>query len=155
MARILKVFAYGKEQAQVGEYGTVFAKYDAFVLLEPARGKTALLMARFPVEDLTGQYELNLGPGLKVRMGPSGTAVPGRKTARATRAPSAGYHHYLVQFAGPVKPQWLGGVRRAGGQMREVYRDFTYVVRANARGVAAITNLRYVRWVGQIGRAHV
>ena len=153
MARILKVFAYGNEQAQVREYGTVIAQYDAFVVLEPARGKTGLLLARFPVEDITHQYELNLGAGLRLGVSAAGAAAAGRKTARATRAPSPGYHHYLVQFAGPVKSQWLSAVKRAGGQVREVYRDFTYVVRANGRGVAAISNLRYVRWVGHLPHA--
>lgn len=150
MARILKVFAYGGEQDRIGEYGTILARYDAFVLLEPARGKTSLLMVRFPVEDITPQYDLNLGGGIRIGAGTSRGPAAGRKAARATRAPSPGYHHYLVQFAGPVKAAWLAGVRRAGGQVRELYRDFTYVVRANARGVTAISGLRYVRWVGHL-----
>jgi serine protease AprX len=41
-------------------------------------------------------------------------------------------------------------VAAAGGQPRELYRDFTYIVRANAKGVAAIRALPFVRWVGHL-----
>ena len=61
-----------------------------------------------------------------------------------------GPHHYLVQFKGPIKAQWLKGVERAGGEPREPYKDFTYVVRADDAAIAKIASAKYVRWVGHL-----
>ena len=148
MARILKVFAQRKEQRSLGGYGTVIALYDAFAIVEVARGKGAALNARFPCEDLTRQYKLDLGGRLVVPSGPAAKQGAGR--SGPTRMPSPGYHHYLVQFVGPVKRSWLSRVTGVGGAPRELYCDFTYVVRANARTVAAIEALPFVRWVGHL-----
>ena len=61
MARMLKVFAQGPEQKSLGDYGTVIARYDAFAIVEVARGKGAALTSRFPCEDITRQYDLAFG----------------------------------------------------------------------------------------------
>jgi subtilisin family serine protease len=148
MARILKVFAQGEEQRSLGEFGTIIAHYDAFAIVEVARGKGAALHSRFPCEDLTRHYVLDLGGRRGV---PPGTAAKhGAIRPGSTRMPGAGYHHCLVQFVGPVKRNWLSRVTAAGGGLRELYRDFTYIVRANAKAVAAIEALPFVRWVGHL-----
>ena len=148
MTRILKVFAHAGEQRALGAFGTVIAHYDAFAVVEVTRGKGAALNARFPCEDITRHYELELGGRRGVPSGPS--AKHGARRSGPTRIPDPGYHHYLVQFVGPVKRNWLSRVTNAGGALRELYRDFTYIVRANAKSLAAIEALPFVRWVGHL-----
>jgi len=148
MARFLKVFAQGPEQKSLAEYGAVIARYDAFAIVEVARGKGAALSSRFPCEDLTSLYKVSLGGKRTVPPG-SGTTRTARRSG-PTKMPSPGYHHYLVQFVGPVKRAWLSRVTSAGGALRELYSDFTYIVRANAKGLAAIEALSCVRWVGHL-----
>ncbi len=148
MARILKVFAHGDEQATLGAYGTVIAHYSAFAVIELARGRGAALQARFPCEDITHQYTLDVSGRRIVPSGPSAKRHNDRSVP--PRTPSPGPHHYLVQFVGPVKRNWLARVTAAGGALRELYRDFTYIVRANGRAVATIAALPFVRWVGHL-----
>src|SRR6266496_1402970 len=149
MARILKVFAQGPEQRSLADYGDVIARYDAFAIVEVARGKGVSLRSQFPCEDITAQYDLAFG-GRRAAPPPGAAAKSVTKRAGPTRAPTPGYHHYLVQFVGPVKRGWLARITAVGGGVRELYRDFTYVVRANARTVAAIEALPFVRWVGHL-----
>ena len=73
------------------------------------------------------------------------STIEGPAARKATRMPDTGWHHYLVQFVGPVKRNWLARVRAAGGEPRELYRDFTYIVRANAKALARIEALPFVR----------
>ena len=149
MARILKVFAQRPEQKALREYGEVIAQYDAFAIVEVARGKGAALIARFPCEDITDLYKLDLGGKRQVPPGHAAKLSATRRTG-PTKVPDAGFHHYLVQFIGPVKRGWLARVAATGGLMRELYSDFTYIVRANGKGVAAIEALPFVRWVGHL-----
>ncbi len=149
MARILKVFAPGPEQKLLADYGAVIAGYDAFAIVEVARGKRAALTSRFPCEDITSQYDLAFG-GKRAAPPPGAAAKSVMRRSGPTKAPSPGHHHYLVQFVGPVKKGWLARITAVGGGVRELYRDFTYVVRADARTVAAIEALPFVRWVGHL-----
>src|SRR5262245_56584006 len=127
MPRVLKVFAQGNDQRLLADYGQVLAGYDAFAIVEPARGNATALRRRFPTEDISAQYALPV--------------------AAPSKGPTQRAHHYLVQFVGPVKRQWLARVKRQGGELREPYSDFTYVVRANLAVVEALRTLPFVRWV--------
>ncbi|MBI4649934.1 S8 family serine peptidase, partial [Candidatus Desantisbacteria bacterium] len=62
----------------------------------------------------------------------------------------SGRHHYLVQFTGPIKEEWLKAVKNTGGEPREPFADFTYVVRADELILEKIKNLPFVRWIGHL-----
>jgi hypothetical protein len=55
-----------------------------------------------------------------------------------------------VQFAGPIKDSCLHGVKRAGGEPRQLWANFTYVVRSDDAAIAKIAALPYVRWTGHL-----
>jgi hypothetical protein len=55
-----------------------------------------------------------------------------------------------VQFAGPVKKQWLAAARRLGAEPRELYQDFIYVVRADLATARAVAALPCVLWVAHL-----
>jgi serine protease AprX len=138
--RTLKVFAPPALQKEVGTLGRVIAHYDAFVVVDVDAAAARVLARRFPYEDMAAQYRV------RVRGREFDPLAPRRRTP-ATDAPIDGApHHYLVQFVGPVKPQWLSAVVRAGGVPRRSMGGFCYVVQADGRAWKRIQRLPFVRW---------
>jgi len=151
--RILKVFASGPEQAKLRERFEPVATYDAFVVLEVSEADAAALAASHLVEDITGEYAIRLADRVIDTSVPRVDATGKRRphpAYRATRTPSPGAHHHLVQFVGPIKESWLKGVAKAGGEPRTSAGGFTWIVRASDAGVRKISALPYVRWVGHL-----
>ena len=54
----------------------------------------------------------------------------------------------IVQFRGPIKPEWLTGLRRAGIEPVQYIHPFSYVVWADERSLAAGRSQSPVRWAG-------
>jgi hypothetical protein len=153
MNRILKVFAAGDEQERLAEKLHILERYDAFVLAEATPAVAKRIARDNLTEDITSQYEI------PVAAGTIDTSIPRIDAEGVTRAHPAyrrgrslpaGPHHYLVQFAGPIKDSWVRGVKRAGGEPRQLWDNFTYVVRADDAGIAKIAALPYVRWTGHL-----
>ncbi len=153
MTRMLKVFASEGEREQLAEQLDILERYDAFVVAQ-APPATAKRIARdHLVEDITDQYEIPVGAGTidtsTPRVDAEGTTRPHAAYRRgASLAP--GPHHYLVQFVGPIKDEWLRGVKRAGGEPRQLWGNFVFVVRADEDAIAKIAALPYVRWLGHL-----
>lgn len=62
---------------------------------------------------------------------------------------------YLVQFEGPVKPQWVAAVRSRGIVIEDYVPDYAFVVRATLRQVSALPNaFPFVRWTGVFHAAY-
>jgi hypothetical protein len=148
---ILKVFATKDEAASLLEKATLIEPYDAFVLVD-ATPKVASQIARaFPVEDLTPQFKLGL-PNVTIdtkqpRVTTSGVkAHPAYKSERV----SAGKHHYIVQFIGPIKDRWVSRVRSAGAEIVSPHAGFSYIVRTSQAVLPKISALPFVRWVGHL-----
>jgi serine protease AprX len=153
MNRILKVFATGAEQDRLAGQVDVLERYDAFVLVEATPAAARKLAREQLVEDITDLYEIPLGTGTidtsTARVDGEGVTRPHPAYRRGASLPP-GPHHYLVQFAGPIKDAWLRGVKRAGGEPRQVWANFVYVVRADDAALARIAALPYVRWSGHL-----
>ncbi len=153
MNRVLKVFVSGAEQDPLADQYHVVERYDGFVLVEVPEAAARKLAREFVVEDVSELYAIPVAAGVV------DTSVPRVDSTGTTRAHPAyprraalapGPHHYLVQFIGPIKDSWLRGVKRAGGEPRELYANFTYVVRADEAALAKIVALPYVRWAGHL-----
>ena len=153
MSRILKVFAAGAEQERVAEEAVVLEPYDAFVLVEAPEAAAKRIARDYLTEDITEQYAIPLGAGTidtaRPRIEPTGE-VRAHPAYRGRAKLSSGRHHYLVQFVGPIKETWLRGVKRAGGEPRQLWDGFAYVVRADEETIAKIAGLPYVRWTGHL-----
>ncbi|MBE9568759.1 MAG: S8 family serine peptidase [Proteobacteria bacterium] len=153
MDRILKIFVSGAEQDQLAEQLPVIESYPGFLLVKLQQEAVTDIATRYPVEDITAQYVIRVGQrqidtGLpridehaKTRTHPDYKGV---------KKLSPGNHHYLVQFIGPVKKQWLSEVTRAGGKLQSPASGFSYVVRANESSLKKITTLPFVRWSGHL-----
>jgi subtilisin family serine protease len=55
---------------------------------------------------------------------------------------------YLVQFRGPIKPEWLVHLRDAGAAPAQYIHPYTYVVWSDAAALTRARDLAEVRWSG-------
>ncbi len=151
--RILKVLCSGSEQRRLAESYPVVEAYPAFVLVEVPEAAVADLASRYPTEDLTDRYTLQIGEKAvdtsRPRVDKAGK-VRAHPDLPRRQALARGPHHYVVQFIGPIKDAWMAALRKAGGEPREPFGDFAYVVRANDAAVKRIASLREVRWVAHL-----
>jgi hypothetical protein len=143
---ILKVFVGKPDVASVLEHSKLIERYDAFVLVEANEEARRQIARRFPIEDISAQYQMNLGGrAVKTR-----TARPSAAAGRPDAGLSPGPHHYVVQFKGPIKRSWLTAVTATGAKLRSPYGNFGYVVWARESSLAKIRALKSVRWVGHL-----
>ena len=153
MTRMLKVFANEGEQEQLAEELDIVERYPAFVVAQAPPATAKRIAREHLVEDITDQYAIPIGTGTvdtsAPRVDAEGVTRPHPSYPRRVKL-SPGPHHYLVQFVGPIKDEWLRGVKRAGGEPRQLWRDFVFVVRADETAIAKIAALPYVRWTGHL-----
>ena len=153
MNRILKVFCSGADQDRFAEAYPVMERYDGFVLAEVASAEAQAISERYPVEDITDLYSIRVG---EQEIDTSQPRVDDRGKQRShpaykgAKRLTSGPHHYIVQFIGPIKEQWLKQVKKASGEPRTPLGGFCYVVRADDEARGAIAALDCVRWVGHL-----
>jgi serine protease AprX len=153
---MLKVFVSGREQEDLAARYEVVEHYPAFVIVDASDEEADELAASCLVEDITDQYAIPLGGAVQSTIDVSRPRITTRGTTathpdyKGARRLAPGPHHYLVQFAGPVKPEWLDAVRAVGGQVVDTYAGFTVVVRADETQIAQIAQLPVVRWAGHL-----
>jgi serine protease AprX len=155
MNRVLKIFATGSDQDAIADKYPVVERYEGFLLVDVPEEMVKPISRKMLAEDITDQYAIRAGTTeidtSRPRLDSSGaTRTHPQYKGKAGAALPEGQHHYLVQFVGPVKDEWLAGVKKAGGELREPYGDFTYIVRADESGITAIAALPYVRWTGHL-----
>lgn len=153
--RTIKVFVEPKEQEKLAKEHTVVERYDGFVVLKVSESAARKLAKSHLVEDITEDYAIRVDGRELV---PAESALKkthgvGLKKGEAVNAPSAGPHHFLAQFIGPVKDEWLKLVKKAGGEIREPMGGFVYVVRAKQSAACKIASLPCVRWIGHFPHA--
>ncbi|MGA7180517.1 MAG: S8 family serine peptidase [Thiobacillaceae bacterium] len=139
----LKVFAPKTEYANVLKVSTLVEKYDAFLVVEADDMTVASLSKRYPVEDITAQYNLHLG-------GAAPRTPKTRADYRGEVALARGPHHYVIQFIGPIKRAWLTKVVATGAKLRAPYGGFAHVIWARESMLPKINALPFVRWVGHL-----
>ena len=129
---IVKVLADEAEQKELAKQYAVIEQYPSFALLSVSPADAKKLAKSNLVEDITDDYVIRVD-GRELT---PAAAAPTRRATRSARdaatplgAPDAGAHHYLVQFIGPIKEEWLADVKKAGGTVREPHDGFVYVVR--------------------------
>jgi len=156
MDSVLKVFVSGAEQDQLSERFSVIEKYSGFLLISLPQQNVAEIAATYPTEDITQQYVIPAG---RRQLGTDMPRVDQKGKTRShpdykgVRKLSPGPHHYLIQFIGPIKKEWLKAVVKAGGKLQSPFAGFSYVVRADETTVSAITSLPFVRWAGHLSHS--
>ncbi len=62
-----------------------------------------------------------------------------------------GRHYYLVQFVGPIKPEWLAEIEKRGGRPQEPVPPHGYIVALDQEAyewLAGPARPSYIRWAG-------
>ena len=150
----LKVFASSPSDIEkILERARLIERYPVFIVVEATTNNATSIARRFPVEDISDQYEIRFGRETvdtdKARITPAGKVVA-HEAYRGVRALDDGPHHYVVQFVGPVKASWLARLRRTGATIRAPFSGFAYVVRATPTMVRKTAALPFVRWMGHL-----
>ena len=151
---ILKVFVGKEDRPAVLKQSTLIEPYGAFLLVHATPAAARGLARKYPVEDITDRYQVEL-PNRSIN-----TSRPRITTAGKVRHPayeaerlSPGPHHYLVQFRGPIKDRWLAALKATGAKIREPQGSFAYVVWARKTSLPKIAALPFVRWMGHLPHA--
>ena len=65
-----------------------------------------------------------------------------------TSAEPAAASTYIVQFSGPVMPEWKQAITTSGGQLGDYIPDYAFLVHLDGTAKAIVGALPFVRWVG-------
>ncbi|HXU75065.1 MAG TPA: S8 family serine peptidase, partial [Methylomirabilota bacterium] len=95
--------------------GVLIADYGGFQLFEVAPETVARLAGRGDLEEVTGQNLIELNAGAL------DSSAPEVKALRAAVAGTGGSRLHLLQFVGPIKPEWVQAMEASG------VRRVTYV----------------------------
>jgi serine protease AprX len=148
-----KIYCSKKELTTIAPNAKLIEAYDAFQLVEMTPADFKKTAAKVPVEDVTAQFKLSMaGKSVdtkKARYNAKGTVLP-HSAYKTTPKLTAGKHHYLVQFIGPVKDAWLRESKKAGGDFRGHYADFTSIFRLTDAALKKVQALPFVHWVGHL-----
>ncbi len=153
MELTLKVFCSGPEQDRLADEIPVVERYPGFLLTRLPEAAAQALAARYPVEDITDQYRIRVGQRSIETDAPrldAGGRLRAHPAYKGEKRLTSSAHHYLVQFLGPIKQEWLDAVEQAGGQLRAPHAAFSYVVRADEDTIVRIAALPFVRWTGHL-----
>lgn len=141
----IKVFVDNTDRKKVLEQTQLIEAYDAFVLVEAGDAVMRELARRYPVEDISAQYALQIG---QRSVNPAARARGRERSVdQMTAGLADGPHHYIIQFIGPVKQSWLSAVRATGAKLRNPFGNFGYVIWARPAMLAKISALRVVHFV--------
>jgi serine protease AprX len=155
MATKVKIFVSGEDQNIIRKNYKVIEQYDSFLLAEVTPSELKNLQSDYLVEDVSSQYKIDIGlkdiDTNKPRITERGLTAPHPAYAGSDEKNlGEGKHHFLVQFIGPIKKQWLNALKKSGAELRAPYADFTYVVRTTEKIIAEITMLPFVLWTGHL-----
>lgn len=159
MSRMLKVFVTGRQQDEVGATYSIVERYPAFVIVDAADAQAEALSAAYLVEDVTDQYVIPLGGTIQSTIDVSAPRITTRGTTashpdyKGVKRLGPGPHHYLVQFSGPIKQEWVDAVAAAGGELVDTHAGFTVIVRADDDAMTRIVQQPHVRWAGHLPTA--
>ncbi len=64
------------------------------------------------------------------------------------------YDYFIVQFHGPIRPEWRRALAAAGHEVLDYVPDFALLVRATGPGARELEQLDVVRWVGSFAPAY-
>ena len=144
--RSLKVFCTGDDQKRVIEkWGLAkdcYIIYPGFLVVHVPPETAHEIAFDFIYEDLTDQFIIKFD-GKDVQAARDNLELIDNRP-----------HHFLVQFKGPIKEQWIRSIRRKGAEFREPFQAFSYVIRCKKTQLKKILDYKYVRWTGYLPTFH-
>jgi serine protease AprX len=117
--------------------------YDAFVVGNAEPPKIEEIKQKFPIEDMSYLDSIQV-KGLTVD-------TSTKKMPELRKIPK-GSHYYIVQFAGPIKQEWLANIEKIGGRLVEPFPNFSYIVEMGKAVLSKVSGLEHVNWIGHYGQ---
>ena len=126
--------------------GKLVADYVGFQVVETMEVPSGPQMAdHVQVEDRLDMVELSTRA--------INTRTPEAKTLRRAAGSFSGKHLHLVQFVGPIKPEWVAALEKSGGHIITYIPNDAYLVYADAPALAQMqawaNSSDYVQWDGE------
>ena len=142
----LKIFCTGSEQNNVVDHWQLakqdYIIYPGFLIAHVSAKVADEIVEEYVVEDITSQFEISFD-GCEVR-----------DAEQALKTLDNKAHHFLVQFQGPIKSQWISALRKKGVEFREPYKTFTYIVRCNKKQLEEAMGYQHVRKICYLPTFH-
>ncbi len=142
MSQTVLIYATQRARSRLVRQGYQFlAEYEDYVLTRATGAQVdQLRQSGYEVEIYSAGPDQGLGFEL---------AEPKHDPAPATLGP--GEHYYLVNFVGPIKPEWLAEIAQHGGRVQEPEPPRGYVVALDDPAYAFVTAAPYVDEVRHYG----
>ena len=142
MTQTILIYASRRQRNRLSREGFDFlAEYEDYVLARVTGEQVdRLRQSGYEVE----VYRTEPAPGLGFE-----AAQPPYDPGPSTYGP--GEHYYLVNFAGPVKPEWLSAIEQHGGRLQEPEPPHGYVVALDDPAYEYVTQAPYIDEVRHYG----
>ncbi|MCG3149010.1 MAG: hypothetical protein PCFJNLEI_02462 [Verrucomicrobiae bacterium] len=131
------------------------------------RARGAQLIADYGSYQLFATTATNALPAVEIRhdynlialnSGPIDTTQPAAKGQRQPLANFTGRRLHLVQFAGPILPDWLAALQKTGVKLVDYVPSNTYLVTGDEAALAALqtwaATAPFVQWEAAYARPH-
>ncbi len=124
----------------------VLVDYKSYVLAEiPSDEINKLKREGYSVNEVSNRDMVAISDGqLNVNDGLPDT--PDDLTISSYPSESEGY--YIVQFVGPIKPQWKEEMRGMGARFQEFRHRYNFIVKMDEETKHSVKDLDFVNWVG-------
>lgn len=119
-------------------------KLTAVLVLLTVAVAVAAPKVQLPVEQ-TGSMTIDLVQGYRFDPLVSGPNLPEDLTVAQYEG---AYGYYIVQFPGPVRPEWKAAVGAEGADLLWYLPNYAFIARLRNDRAAAVASLPEVRWLG-------
>ena len=142
MANTVLIYASQRERRRLVRQGyDLLAEYEDYILVRASEEQVdELRKGGYEVEIYRAQPSAGLGLE---------SATPQHDPGPSTFGP--GEHYYLVNFVGPIKPEWLAEIVQYGGRLQDPEPPYGYVVALDDPAYEWVTQARYVDEVRHYG----
>lgn len=141
----LRVSDSSLTQSLIEQGGRLVADYGAFQIVET----DSALAQGGPDSRVESVDEFNF---IRLNARSLDTRTPQMQSLRHAILPSAGKHLHLVQFAGPIKPEWRSALEQTGASIVSYIPNNAYLIYGDAAAVARARSWAgpesFVQWEG-------
>ena len=125
----------------------VVERYDAFVLAEAPLTQVSALQRDARVDLLPERTTISLN-------GVVFDTVQGEPRMDAALRAAADDPHFLIQYYGPIKKEWVANLETIGVTFLAYWPNYTYIVRMDPALVGKVQAAHAVQWVGRYHPAY-
>jgi subtilisin family serine protease len=132
----------------------ILTTYPDSILAEVDEAQSKQLINEgFHLEPLTGKEQIKLRsiefePTIEV------PSIPKAFSLSKAEEKAEAENYWIVQFIGPVKPEWVDSIRDLGGRVGDYVPDNAFLVWMTVDEKDKVSQLDFVRWIGPYQSAY-